>query len=242
MPNRNRNAKHNTRTQKKRRGRKGNRNPTARRSTVVSDLRGATPIFPASKRVKLWYFENELSFTTASGVPGGYVFSANGAYDTNITGTGHQPIGFDQMMTFYNQCTVVNSKISVDFYNPNNAGLPIRCNVYLSPSGTILTGISQLMENGEIVTGFAQSTVVMDRVLRLSLDCHVPAYFGRDEGKTFLNDDDMFCTAAANPIEQVYFVISAFDTFTSSASQSIYFNVTMEFDVVFWEPRKVTIS
>jgi hypothetical protein len=222
---------------------RGQNNPTRRTSSAVADLRFATPIFPATKRATIRYFENELSYSTATGIPGGYVFSANGCFDPNITGTGHQPIGFDQMMLFFEQYTVVKSKISVDFYNSTGGTLPLRCVLYLSPDTTILSGVSQLMENGEITTGFAQSTNTADRCLRLSIDCDMMAYFGRNRNaKQIVNDVTLSGTSAANPTEQVYFIMSSFDTFTTAASITVYFNVTIEYDVIFWEPRKVTIS
>ena len=42
-------------------------------------------------------------------------FVANGAFDPNLTGVGHQPRGFDQFMAGYETFTVTGSKISVNF-------------------------------------------------------------------------------------------------------------------------------
>lgn len=44
-----------------------------------------------------------------------HAWIANGLYDPSITGTGHQPRGFDQMMQFYSYYTVVGSKITVKY-------------------------------------------------------------------------------------------------------------------------------
>lgn len=54
-----------------------------------------------------------------AGVAGVYVFSANGLYDPNVTGSGHQPMGFDQMSTFYNHYEVIGAKIK---FTPHCAG------------------------------------------------------------------------------------------------------------------------
>lgn len=42
-----------------------------------------------------------------------YVFAANGLYDPNITGVGHQPAGFDQYMALYSEYVVTKSWIKI---------------------------------------------------------------------------------------------------------------------------------
>lgn len=59
------------------------------------------PLSPTYKAV-LPYFETGLSINPAAGgVVGSYVFQINGPYDPNVTGIGHQPLGFDQLMLMY---------------------------------------------------------------------------------------------------------------------------------------------
>ena len=55
------------------------------------------------------------------------VFSGNGLYDPDVSGVGHQPLGFDQWMTLYNRYRVYASRIVVNVVNlqptdinPNN--------------------------------------------------------------------------------------------------------------------------
>ncbi len=45
------------------------------------------------------------------------IYSANGLYDPDVTGIGHQPRGFDQIKTMYDHYHVLQSKITVDFSN-----------------------------------------------------------------------------------------------------------------------------
>jgi len=190
---------------------------------------------------KLRYHEEELTFTSTSGVPGGYVYSANGMFDPNITGTGHQPLGFDQMMLLYEQYTVIKSKITVELLNSNTTALS-RCAVYLSPDATILSDPNRAIENGLIVTKLLFPNVTFMSAKQFNLDCNVPSYFGRrGPMATIVNDPELFGTAAANPVEQVYFVTSAWDPFGTN-TLSYFLNVTIEYDAIFWEPRKLTES
>ncbi len=55
-------------------------------------------------------FKYQTSGTLNPGVAGVaaiQVMTANGLYDPDITGVGHQPRGFDQIMALYNHYTVV---------------------------------------------------------------------------------------------------------------------------------------
>lgn len=42
-----------------------------------------------------------------------HVFGLNSVYDPDVTDVGHQPYGFDQMMTLYNKCTVIGAKVKI---------------------------------------------------------------------------------------------------------------------------------
>jgi len=67
-------------------------------TTIVSNT---MPIFSA-KTTRALRYSDYFQLTTTSGAVSTYVFAANGLYDPNITGTGHQPMGFDQLLQFYN--------------------------------------------------------------------------------------------------------------------------------------------
>jgi len=57
-------------------------------------------------------YGEKFTLTTGSGI-GTYLFSCNGLYDPNITGTGHQPLYFDQLSELYDHYRVVSSKITI---------------------------------------------------------------------------------------------------------------------------------
>lgn len=63
--------------------------------------------------VRLRYVEQIALDPGVNGITS-YTFRANDMYDPNYTGTGHQPLGFDQWVgTIYDHFTVVGSKIKV---------------------------------------------------------------------------------------------------------------------------------
>lgn len=72
--------------------------------------------FPSSIRTKLRYHEG-LAYTSASGVVTTNIYRANSVFDPNETGTGHQPMYFDQLALVYGRYVVNSSTIKIT-YNP----------------------------------------------------------------------------------------------------------------------------
>lgn len=67
--------------------------------------------FPQQRKVKLRYVGHvQLNPTTSLTA---HRFGANGMFDPDDTGGGHQPLGFDQYAQFYNHYQVMGSRIKV---------------------------------------------------------------------------------------------------------------------------------
>lgn len=57
-----------------------------------------------------------------------YIFTGNGLFDPNVTGTGGQPAGYDQWANFYTKYLVLGSKIKLTVVNnsaTNNAAISV---------------------------------------------------------------------------------------------------------------------
>lgn len=200
------------------------------------------PVFPVRSQVHhMMYYEYGLEIQPPSGQIGSYYFSANGMFDPNISGTGHQPMGFDQMMLFYEQCTVLRSSISITAVAEN----PCRFGVYLAPD-TAGNGVDpiKLVENGlmrtHVLDGNVSAGGTGERVKTVTFSFDTAKYFGRKGD--IVNDPTLFSTAAANPTEQAYFALCAWNFMNVGGACVIDFDVLMAFDVVFWEPRKLGVS
>lgn len=215
--------------------------------TAINELIRRIPVFnKPSMRVRLPYYDYQLFRTTTAGAIGTYFFVANGVFDPDFTGTGHQPMGFDTLMLYYEQYTVVRSKISVTAIN--NGANAIRFAVSLTPDTTAPV-IGNLVENGEIKmtvldapaynTGAGNGGGKYGRTDTINLSCDCAKYFGRlGNDRQILNDPTCAGTAAANPTEGVYFAISVWGGFFTD-NIAMNFDVVIEYDVVFWEPRKL---
>jgi len=195
------------------------------------------PLFPEKKRARLKYYD-EVSFTgSASNLVAAYVLSANGIFDCDVTGTGHQPTGFDQMMTFYNHYTVLRSRIQVVFNN-TLVSTPIRAGLLVSGSTTVTTDYRAVVENG--AAEFCQLSPSGVSGFGCTLKANVDA--GRFQAVDDVMDDpNMRGDAASNPTEQAYYHLMIWNTQTTTAPTAIL-AFMVEYDVVFHEPRKAAIS
>lgn len=93
-----------------RRYRKGG--PTIGRSRSV--------IVPDEQFMKLKY-NGVATMLISAGSISNYIWSGNSVYDPDVSGTGHQPMGFDQWSAFYNKYTCFGSKITVEILNISGA-------------------------------------------------------------------------------------------------------------------------
>lgn len=82
-----------------------------RYSTSVRNV--SRSIIPARYITKLMYSET-FDLTQAANTPWNYSYSINGMNDPNLTGGGHQPMGFDQFAALYNNYYVTGMKIKLE--------------------------------------------------------------------------------------------------------------------------------
>jgi hypothetical protein len=212
--------------------------PTAHYGVRVSrEVEMKIPVFPISKTVRGMSYCELVNVTGTSGVPGGYVFTANGLYDPNVTSTGHQPLGFDQMMLFYEQYTVLRSKIKV---TAQGASAVLNTNVflYLSPDTTVQSNSDLVLENGLAVFRTLSPVSTYGNIKEMDMFCDVRKYFGKKSDQLLLADSDMRGGATSNPVEQVYYTLAAQD-FGRTSTVTAWFLVEILYDVIFYEPRKL---
>lgn len=222
--------------------------PTSRtRGTAEQAALYSTPLWPVSKLIhnQLYYtYGNTLA--GVSGITATHTFSANGIYDVDITGTGHQFIGFDQLMSAYEHYAVIRSKLTIGFVN--NSSYAVRAGVYLSPDGVAITDPSELIENGlvkhvilDAKGGASTDPGVSGRVKTITIDCDVKKYFGKQKYSQLL-EANYSGSVAANPTEQVYFNVFTFSSHTGTTNSQVLFDATLSYDVIYYEPRKLGSS
>lgn len=189
-----------------------------------------------SRRVRLYYYDYGHEFTSTAASVSRYRIRANDCFDPDQTSTGHQPLGFDEMTKYYDQFTVVKSKITVRFVS-ENASTPMVVGVKLNDDTPNETNTSDIIENGlnrtAIIVGTGGGPA---QVREIKLGCDVARFFGRPAGRNILDDVNLFGTSAASPTEQVFFQIFGYAA-VNTTTVTCGFDFCVEYDVIFWEPK-----
>lgn len=190
---------------------------------------------PASHLTELTYAEG-VSINPGSGVLGDYVFNAGGLYDPNTTGTGHQPYGFDQMMTFYNHFVVLKASCRADFVS--NVSAPFWGGIHINDSSTTLaaTDYSAFGELPRMKRVLLAPSPAPARACSMSYSAE--EFFHCDP----LARDELQGSASANPTESAFFHVLVGPQISTDDLASQVVNVTMKFLAYFTEPKTLAQS
>ncbi len=175
--------------------------PMRRKRAMVA----SNPV-PAQKKVQLKYVEQIVLDAPASGVAALHLFRANGMFDPDLTGGGHQPKAFDQWMVFYDRFTVIGAKIKVTYATTTTTAATgnIICGLYLNSdtvSSTVSTFLLEEKLNKSVVIGPIDGGKPM-ATLRSTFSA--PKFFGR---KNMIGDIDFSGDTSTDPGELAFFQI-----------------------------------
>jgi hypothetical protein len=221
-----------------RRGGRGGGRPPAAISTSKMNQNALTmkiepwmPLTPPKCAKWLRYAEN-VTLSSPSGAVGTYMFSANSPFDPNVTGTGHQPMGYDTMTNLYWHYHVDKARISVTFRN-KSLGTPsvgIRVDGALTP----ITSIERIVETGGLVFAVLEPSDAFgcNKTLDMSVDI---ARLNGVSKKSLIADTELGALWSASPAEQTYFHLSAWDA--NAVTADLLLLVVLEQHVIFTEPK-----
>ncbi len=109
------------------------RRKVTKKRPITTVIRGVS-ILPDRYMVKLKYIDF-IHFSAAAS--GNYVFRGNSTFDPDFTGTGHQPMGYDELQTLYRKVRVFGSKISVKVNSESATPEASSAVVVLTPQGIL---------------------------------------------------------------------------------------------------------
>lgn len=190
--------------------------------------------FPPMLGNQLTYCE-QTTITLAAGAFNKHLVSANGCYDPNITGTGNQPLYFDQLSAVYNHYTVTSSYIEFTVAGASTQHNQLTMCIYIDDDTSTVTSSASAMQRPGAVFKIVDSTIDSPPPLRLGWNCSKA--FGTT---TPWATPDLKGSVSANPAEQQYFVFSMTDATVQSVTYALTFKVV--YNVVWDELATVAIS
>lgn len=189
-----------------------------------------------SMRGKLTYYD-WFSLDPGAGTGVGYVFSANGCYDPNITGAGHQPAAFDQLMALYGEFIVLASTIKVRFRSTDST-IVTSVGIFIERYTSVTADFREYVENGNGVHTVSDTLATGDSIKTLTFSCDL----SKETGINVLEDDTFAGTASANPSEQRYYHCVAFPFNGASNPAALECSAEITYDVVFRDKLLTSVS
>jgi len=164
-----------------------------------------------------------------------YRFIANGMFDPNGTGTGHQPLYYDQLMAVYDHYTVLKSRIRV-LVHPNSTNTsPWQAIIYLDDDASTYTD--------PVIAAEATQSCKLQQWVPAATACP-PLYLSFNAAKQFgpnpQAQDSLQGDASSNPSEISTYVVLVKDS--ALATSTITIVVSIEFDVVWDEFKTIAQS
>lgn len=202
-----------------------------------------------TETVKLRYSEQ----ISVSNPVGGsvYNFRATSLYDPNKTGTGHQPLGFDQMSAKYNHYVVLGARILVQ---PVVAGTgsaegdrPAYFMVKTSDNGDKdYDSVSHLIEATgkapKINQNYVYNQLSKPHGSRNMMPQDIATYSARKWFRTNpITHEDLKALVNANPVEEICFQIYTMPMLDSTvaSSDTVNYQITIEYIATFLEPKNI---
>lgn len=173
------------------------RNPRRSRRQATNNPRS----FPMAKHYEYvgHYFDEGVFLNPGISSPSMQIFNLSSLYDPDTTGTGHQPMGFDQLIPLYDHYTVHRAKVRVTFTS-NDATYPQFAVLALSDTSTLPSNLGTVIENGRCQYKILGPRGGSKQVVELTLEVDHSQFFARS---VFAGDKYMG-TASTSPSDAVF--------------------------------------
>jgi hypothetical protein len=175
------------------------------------------PVEPRRRLVFKYAEAITLASIAAAGY-GLYVFRLNSLFDFNLTGTGHQPYGYDAVMLFYNRYLVYSVKYKVTFL-PNIGNVHY---VVVPSNGAIAISTAAEFDTAGEMPYSLKGAIgsISAPTLHLKHDVDLPRLNGASVQK-YRSDDAFSSTSTASPSELIYLNLGVFNGHSAAIVQQM---------------------
>lgn len=173
--------------------------------------------------------------STSGALSTDYVYRANGMYDPYAGAGGGQPRGFDQYMAMFRQFCVLGSKIHLflGYGLASSTSSDMQVAIVLKDGSSAIANAEDLMESPRLRTKLmtaGRDSTVLNHYFS----------FRMTGSKDALDNDDLWGTSSADPDEQWYYHVLAFQP--GGGTESLRFTGWIEYTAVFFHAIQPTAS
>lgn len=191
---------------------------------------------PKEMRVKLMYHCQTVMAAPAAGIAAYTTYRANGPFDPEVAIGGAQPRYYDEWSAIYQQVTTVKSKITCQFANEQYDTSIRNCLVgvaHTSNSQPLVSTATLTKTDAMELTHSNYRLASNNNAVYPSITWSPDQYF---IGKT-IYDEELASGTGATPQRPCYFHVWVTpDVTIGGAYPDRTFNVTIEYDVIFFDP------
>lgn len=212
-----------------------------RRSTTLENrpISSVSYNSPLKKSIKVTFRYNDLKYFAfpAGGGLLSFIFSANGLYDPDVGGIGHQPSGFDQLMTMYDHYCVIGCKMTCTFVNESQKS--ILCGIETRDSYTVPTDQREAIESGNCTYSTISPIGSGNNQVTVTRTVDIAKFLGVSK---ILSVDKCQGNTSSNPVEGIGLFPFIYCGDTSIVATRIPVNIVIEYITILHEPKAVGIS
>lgn len=162
------------------------------------------------------------------------IMRANSCFDPDETGAGHQPRGFDQLMTMYDHFVIVGSKITIKIPSGSTTHM---VGIALKDSAALETTLINYQEGRNVVSKMMSPDAGGSTILSYGFSAR--KFLGRSHP---LSDPDLKGSTIGNPLEEAFFHVFTGHPTALANPPVMVFDLTIQYRVVLLEPRNPVIS
>jgi len=191
----------------------------------------------AREQIRTLSYSDSFTMSNTAGILSEYQFRANSLFDPNLSGTGHQPFGFDQIAQFYNHYDVLSSYIKVTVVSP----------IGQNPSGAVAVG-AYLSDDASAYADWSTYSEAKRGTMRII----APFFAGKSIIKSSFNKKKFYSKSVDNgattalvtnnPAEEVVYHIWQQPLDKTSNTYAFQYTVLQTFKVRFFEPKDIVAS
>lgn len=175
-------------------------------------------------------YTDSISLNPGAGTLASHTFNMSSLYDPDYTATGHQPLGFDQIMPMYDHFVVIGSKLTATIAGSGGFSVPTAVCLNLDPDVSTASTVEQAMEQNS-----SKYTILNgeNRVKTITMNYSPKKFMGISKP---MSSDKLQGTISANPSDNAFCTIYAQAVDGSSDPGAIDIVVTIDYVAVFIEP------